>query len=69
MTTIRVIYPFQYGDKLMRIYEVLPTENLAVPKTCTKMMPDDWDASVIAMGGIEEDYIAALEITLVQDMR
>lgn len=69
MTTIRVIYPFQYGEKVMRIYEVLPTESLAVPNTCTKMMPDEWDSSVIAIGGVEEDYIAALDITLVQDMR
>jgi hypothetical protein len=69
MVVIRVVYPYQYGDKLLRIWDIAPGQFLAVPNTCTKYMPVDWDSSVVAVGGVEEDYIAALGITLVQDMR
>lgn len=69
MTLIRVVYPVIDGWKLLRIYDLLPTEKLAVGPTCTKMMAEDWDASVTAAGGLEQDYIDALGVTEVQDMR
>lgn len=69
MTLIRVIYPAMDGWKLMRIYDIAPGQALAVSPTCTKMMAADWDASVAGVGGLEQDYIDALGITEVQDMR
>ena len=69
MTVIRVIYPVIDDWKLMRIYDIAPGQALAVSPTCTKMMQADWDASVAGIGGIEQDYIDALGITEVADMK
>lgn len=69
MTIIRVIYPNMGDLKLMRIWDIAAGQFLAVPNVCTKMMPEEWDASVQAVGGVEQDYINSLGITEVQDMR
>jgi hypothetical protein len=69
MAIIRVIYPAIDGWKLMRIYDIVWPTALAVPPACTKMMAEEWDASVAGIGGVEQDYIDALQITEVADMR
>jgi hypothetical protein len=69
MAIIRVIYPATADMKLMRIWDIAPGQALAVPNVCTKMMSEEWDNLIANSGGIEEDLIASLEITDVQDMR
>jgi hypothetical protein len=69
VVVIRVVYPAMEDFKLMRIWDIAAGQALAVPNVCTKMMPPEWDASVQAVGGVEQDYIDSLGITEVQDMR
>jgi hypothetical protein len=69
MVVIRVVYPANDDWKLMRIYDIGTGQGLAVGNTCSKIMAADWEASVAGMGGVEQDYINALGVTEVQDMR
>jgi hypothetical protein len=69
MAVIRVIYPTMSDVKIMKIFEVGPGEGLGVPVVCSKIMSEDWNASVEGMGGVEQDYIDALGITDIVDLR
>ena len=55
MIVYRIIYPVNSGEKLMRIFDVAPTDTLAYPNSCTKIMPEDWANGVACVGGVEQE--------------
>jgi hypothetical protein len=69
MAIVRVVYPSMGDVKMLKIFDVMPGDMLGVPQVCSKIMAEDWDASVQGMGGVEQDYIDALGITDVMDLR
>ena len=69
MVVWRIIYPLLDDWKLMRILEVPEGQGVSIPKTCTKVLPEEWGNMLAQFGEVEADVIVMLGITEVQDMR